>query len=90
MNALIKSSMSGKIVSGVIIALVLAGTIFVSSIADVGQRGGILANLFIGFIGAIIAIQLVPGLILFGAMVKGLCSLFRKEKELQVETRESE
>lgn len=90
MNAFSNNRAAGKIVSGVIVALVLVGTLFVSSIADVSRGDGILADLFIGFVGAIIAIQLIPGLVLFGAMVKGVCSLFRKEKELQVEPGESE
>ena len=38
-----------------------------------------MATLFIAFLGAIIAIQIIPGMMLFGMMVKGVCSLFRKE-----------
>ena len=39
----------------------------------------LLATLFVAFLGAIIAVQVIPGLMLFGMMLKGLASLFRKE-----------
>lgn len=70
-----------KIFSGVIVALIAVGTLLVSSVANLPAESGILANFFIFFLGAVIALQLVPGLILFGAMVKGLLTAIRKEKE---------
>jgi hypothetical protein len=46
----------------------------------VEQGSGIMATLFIAFLGAIIAVQVIPGMMLFGMMLKGLASLFRKEE----------
>lgn len=74
-----KSALMGKIASGLIVALIVAGSFFLPAVADLDEGGGMLAILFLGFFGAIIAIQVVPGLMLFGMMIKGLCSLVRRE-----------
>jgi len=38
-----------------------------------------MASLFIAFLGAIIAVQVIPAMMLFGMILKGLASMFRKE-----------
>jgi hypothetical protein len=48
-----------------------------------------MVRLFLGFLGAIIAIQIIPCLILFGAMAKGVFDLVRGKKAPQAETEES-
>ena len=73
-----KSSLNGKIAGCLIVALVLAGAAFMPAVADVAQGGGIMATLFLAFLGAIIAVQVIPGLMLFGMMIKGVCNLIRK------------
>jgi len=73
-----KSSWKGKIAGCLIVALVLTGAAFIPAVADVAQGGGIMATLFLAFLGAIIAVQVIPGLMLFGMMIKGLCNLIRK------------
>jgi hypothetical protein len=73
-----KSSWKGKIAGCLIVALVLAGAAFIPAVADVAKGGGIMANLFLAFLGAIIAVQVIPGLMLFGMMFKGICNLIRK------------
>jgi hypothetical protein len=73
-----KSSWKGKIVGCLIVALVLAGAAFIPAVADVAKEGGVMATLFLAFLGAIIAVQVIPGLMLFGMMVKGVCNLIRK------------
>jgi hypothetical protein len=67
-----ENSTGGKIAGLVIVALVFAGTLLVSVVANVGEESGIMGRVFIFFVGAIIAIQLVPGMMLFGAMLKGI------------------
>ena len=79
MKATKKNPPVGKLVSCFIVAIVVAGTAFLPAIADFEQGSGIMATLFIAFLGAIIAIQVIPGMMLFGMMLKGVCSLFRKE-----------
>ncbi|HTG81658.1 MAG TPA: hypothetical protein VL949_06915 [Geobacteraceae bacterium] len=75
-----KSPPVGKIASCLIVAIVLAGSVLVPSLSHLEQGEGIMATLFLCFIGAIIAIQVVPGMMLFGMMVKGVYNLVRKEE----------
>ncbi len=81
-----KKPIVGKLLSCLIVAIVISGMAFLPSVANLEQGSGLMPILFIAFLGAIIAVQVIPGLMLFGMMVKGLASLFRKEKE----TRETE
>jgi len=76
------NSVGGKIAGLMIVALVFAGTLLVSVVANVGEESGVMGKVFIFFIGAIIAIQLVPGMMLFGAMLKGI---FAKKAKVPVE-----
>lgn len=43
------------------------------------DENGLLVNLFLAFGAVIVAFQLIPGVMLFGAMLKGLFT--REEKE---------
>jgi hypothetical protein len=79
MKATEKKPATGKLISCLIAAIVVAGTVSLSAVADIDKGSGIMAILFIAFLGAIIAVQLIPGMMLFGMMLKGVCSLFRKE-----------
>lgn len=55
------------------IVLLMAGTAFAGSGADAGENGW-LWMLFLGFAALIVVFQLVPSVILLGAMLKGLFS----------------
>jgi hypothetical protein len=79
MKATAKNRSVGKLASCLIVALIVGGTALLPAVADFEQGSGIMATLFIAFLGAIIAVQVIPGLMLFGMMLKGLVSLFRKE-----------
>ena len=79
MKATEKKPVTGKLLTCLIVAIVVAGTVALSAVADIDKGGGIMATLFIAFLGAIIAVQVIPGLMLFGMMLKGVASLFRKE-----------
>ena len=80
MKATEKKPATGKLISCLIVAIVVAGTVSLSAVADFDKGSGIMGILFIAFLGAIIAVQVIPGLMLFGMMLKGVASLFRKEK----------
>ena len=69
-----KKSMAGKVASVAVVALVVAGALAVAGIAEVPGSGSLLSKTFIFFIGAIIAVQVVPCVMLLGAMMKGLVS----------------
>jgi len=68
-----------KIINVLIVALVVLGTAAFGLVNQVAEGGELLSKLFLAFLGAIITIQIIPGLILLGAMLKGLASLNRKE-----------
>ena len=80
MKATEKKPATGKLAICVIVAIIIGGMAFLHAVADLDQGSGIMATLFIAFLGAIIAVQIIPGMMLFGMMVKGLASLFRKEE----------
>ena len=68
-----------------IVGLVLAGTLLIAGIADVSEGSGVMAKIFIFFLGAVIVVQVIPGLMLFGAMLKGIYSMFGKKGKEPVE-----
>lgn len=76
-----KSSAAGKVASWSIVAVVLAGTLLISGIADVSEESGVMAKIFLFFLGAVIVVQVIPGLMLFGAMLKGLYSMISKKSK---------
>lgn len=79
------STTQGKIATSFILAIIFIGTALFSGIGEVVKGDGVLIKLFLVFMGAIIAIQLVPGLILLGSMIKGLRTLTRKEVDKRAE-----
>jgi len=58
--------------------LTLSSTVYAAGTAGVGG-GNLLLTLFIGFFALIVVFQLVPAVILFIGMVKGLTSKNSKE-----------
>ena len=78
-----------KIVNAMIVVLVVLGTAAFAVVNQVPEGGALMSKLFLVFLGAIITIQIIPGLILLGAMVKGVVSLGRKAEpvaETEVDT----
>jgi len=74
-----KKSYTGKIVSLAIVAVVASGALAISGVADVAEGSGSLAKMFILFLGAVIVLQVVPGIMLMVAMFKGVYSLVAKK-----------
>ncbi len=79
-----KKSVSGKVASWSIVAAVLAGTALISGIADVSEGSGAMSRIFFFFLGAIIVVQVIPGVMLLGAMIKGISGLFTKKAKVGV------
>ena len=80
---------SDKVINVMIVALVVLGTAAFGLVNQVSEGGELLSKMFLAFLGAIITIQIIPGLILLGAMVKGVVSLGRKAEpvaETEVDT----
>jgi hypothetical protein len=85
-----KTSWAGKIGSFLIVAMVIAGTAFLPAVADVSGEPGLTTMLFLGFLGAIVAVQVIPGLMLFGMILKGLFSLFSSHPAAERESEKAE
>lgn len=70
---------SKKLVQALTGVLVLAGIVVFAGMHTADTDGELMSQLFLIFFGLIIAVQIIPGLVLFGAMFKGVCSTNRKE-----------
>jgi hypothetical protein len=81
-----EKSAASKAASWSIIALVVAGTLLISGVADV-EGSGMMAKMFLFFLAAVIVVQVIPGLMLFSAMLKGVYSLFSKKVKVPLETK---
>lgn len=75
---------SGQAVKWTIAGVVLAGTLLIFGIADLSEGSGAMAKIFFFFLGAVIVVQVIPGLMLFGAMLKALCGFFSKRVKVTV------
>jgi len=67
------------------ILLLIAGSAFADTGAGTAENGW-LWMLFLGFGALIVAFQLVPSMILFGAMLRGLFSPAAKENSATTDT----
>lgn len=74
-----KKSMGELVANGLIVAMVILGTMFFVNLPGATQEEGWISKLFIGFLGAIITIQVVPAVVLVGAMIKGIALNARRE-----------
>jgi len=72
--------MKEQYLNALILVVIAAGTVFATFIGDVSRGVEPLQTIFFCFVGAIIAIQVVPAFVLVGRLVKGL--LTRPEKDL--------
>ncbi|MDD2271056.1 MAG: hypothetical protein PHP95_04510 [Desulfuromonadaceae bacterium] len=70
-----------KVVNIMMIGMVLAGVVVFAVMGKTNTDGYVMSKLFLIFFGVIITFQIIPGIILFGVMIKELCGLGRKETE---------
>lgn len=78
---------ASKVTSWSIIGLVLAGTLLISGIADVSEGSGMMAKIFLVFLAAVIVVQVIPGLMLFSAMLKGIYAMFGKKAKVPADSK---
>jgi hypothetical protein len=74
-----KKSLAGKVTNWSIVGVVVAGTLLISGVADLSEGSAMMGKIFFLFLGAVIVVQVIPGLMLLGAMMKGVYSLFGKK-----------
>jgi len=70
-----------KVANMMIIGMVVAGTVIFSLINQVSSGAELMPKLFMLFFGAIITVQVIPGLILLSTMIKNVVSIGQKKQE---------
>jgi membrane protein YdbS with pleckstrin-like domain len=75
--AKVKSS-TKKIVNMLMILMVVAGAIAFTVMSTTHADGELMSRMFLIFFGVIITVQIIPGLMLFGVMLKEVCGFGRK------------
>lgn len=73
-----KKSWGEVAANGIIIAMVVLGTMLFVNLPAATESEGLMSKIFIGFIGAIITIQIIPALVMVGAMVKGAAGSLKR------------
>lgn len=73
----LKSS-TRKVVNILMIVMVVAGAIAFTVMSTTHADGELMSRMFLIFFGVIITVQIIPGLMLFGVMLKEVCGFGRK------------
>jgi hypothetical protein len=76
-----EAAMKEKYLNALILVVVATGTAFAAVIGNVSRGAEPLQTIFLGFVFAIIAIQVVPALMLVGGLIKDL--LIRPENRTE-------
>jgi len=76
-----KLKMTQKIGNSLIIGMVIAGTAIFALINQVSSGAELMPKLFLLFFGAIITVQVIPGLILLATMIKNVVTISQKKQE---------
>lgn len=74
-------SRTEKVANAMIIGMVVLGTVIFSVINQVSSGVEVMPKLFLVFFGAIITVQVIPGLILLATMIKGVVNISQKKPE---------
>ncbi|HXE95616.1 MAG TPA: hypothetical protein VN642_04385 [Dongiaceae bacterium] len=82
-------SRAEKVANAMIIGMVIMGTVIFSVINQASSGAELMPKIFLIFFGAIITIQIIPGLILLATMIKGVVSIAQKKQEPAKETANS-
>lgn len=70
-----------KVANVMIIGMVIVGTVIFALINNASSGTELMPKLFLLFFGAIITVQVIPGLVLLATMIKGIASLGQKKQE---------
>lgn len=70
-----------KVANVMIIGMVIVGTVIFALINKASSGTELMPKLFLLFFGAIITVQVIPGLVLLATMIKGVVSIGQKKQE---------
>lgn len=74
-----KKPVAGRVARWSIVGAVVAGAALISGVVDLSAGGGVMSRIFFLFLGAVIAVQVIPCVMLLGAMLKGIADLVGKK-----------
>ena len=74
-----KKTAAAKIATWAIVALVLVGAAAIMGVSEVPEKSTLMSKAFVFFIGAVIVLQVVPGIMLLSAMVKAVFGMVGKK-----------
>jgi len=74
-------SKTQKVANMMIIGMVIVGTVIFAVINQISSGAELMPKLFLIFFGAIITIQVIPGLVLLATMIKGIASISQNNQE---------
>jgi hypothetical protein len=69
-----------RIATCTLVALVAMGAVAISGVAEVMEQATMATRAFILFMGAIIVVQVIPGLMLLGAILNAILVMILKKK----------
>lgn len=75
--------MKNKVLSVGLLILVICGTLFAASDLSVIKESSLMTKLFLGFFAAIILLQIIPGVLLFSGLIKGIFTREAKPQDLK-------
>ena len=79
-----------RIANTLIVALVVAGTAAFALVNSAPNDGELMSKVFLIFFGAIITLQIVPGLLLLVAMLKGVFKIGRENESAEASAEHSD
>lgn len=74
-------SRTQKVANAMIIGMVILGTVIFSVTNQISSGAELMPKIFLVFLGAIITVQIIPGLILLATMIKGVARISQKKAE---------
>lgn len=64
--------MKSKVLSIALLAAVIFGSLFASSDIAIIKESSLMTKLFLGFFATIVLLQIIPGVLLFAGLMKGI------------------
>ncbi|MEJ2199482.1 MAG: hypothetical protein P8X63_00480 [Desulfuromonadaceae bacterium] len=75
--------MKNKIFQVVLLAVVICGSLFASGNIAFFRESSLMTKLFLGFFAAIILLQIIPGVLLFSSLIKGVFGGKEKARDME-------
>ena len=90
MKSKTSTSKSIIVVNMMIMGLVAAGAVIFVVVNHASSGKELMSTVFLAFLGAIITVQVIPGIVLLGSMLKGIINLVRKQVQAELSVNSSE